>query len=132
MKSGYLYIEDHVLPTLFALSSEEQSKGLMHQEWPPPTMSFVYLKPSVNKFWMKNTPSPLDIVFSHQGVINQIHHGESNSTRVIGDDMMSDLIVEFPRGTIESHNFKLGHRIGIAQPTLEELKKIILQIRGNY
>ena len=41
MEQGYIYISDNVFQTLLAISSEEQSLGLMFQKWPPPIMSFV-------------------------------------------------------------------------------------------
>ena len=51
MKEGFIYIDDNVYSTLFAISEEEQAKGLMYQEWPPPVMSFVYVAPKINKFF---------------------------------------------------------------------------------
>src|ERR1041385_7803219 len=131
MENGYIHINDHVFPTLFALSSEEQSKGLMGQEWPPPIMSFLYSNSSCNKFWMSNTPSPLDIVFSHNGIVNQIYKGEPYSTTIIGSDQLSNLIVEFPYGTVSKFGFKLGDKIGVVKPTLGELIKIMSKIGGK-
>jgi len=127
MESGYIYANDSVFPTLLAISEEEQSVGLMQQAWPPPVMAFVYAQPKYNKFWMKNTPSPLDIVFSHLGVITQICKGEPHSTAIIGDDRLSDLIIEFPYGTVAESGIKLGHKIGLVKPTADELKRIIAE-----
>jgi uncharacterized membrane protein (UPF0127 family) len=125
MEQGYIHVANNVFPTLFAISDEEQSLGLMGQEWPPPVMSFIYTRAKYNKFWMKNTPSPLDIVFSHNGVITQICKGEPHSTAMIGDDRLSDLIIEFPYGTVVSSGIRLGHKVGLVKPTAEELKRII-------
>lgn len=125
MKEGFVYINNSVFNTLIALSAEEQSQGLMHVEWPPPVMSFIYATPTVNKFWMKNTPSPLDILFCHNNKISQICAGVPYSTNVIGNDMPSDLVVELPFGTVKSSNIKLGDSIGLIKPTIAELKKII-------
>ncbi len=127
MESGYIYINNNVFPTLLAISEQEQAQGLMGQEWPPPVMSFVYSSPKYNKFWMKNTPSPLDIVFCHNGLVTQICRGEPFSTAMIGDDRLSDLIVEFPHGTVFASGIKLGHKVGLVKPTPEELKKIIAE-----
>lgn len=63
MKTGYVYIDNNVFTTLLAISEHEQAQGLMHIEPPTPVMSFVYDRPKINKFWMANTPAPLDIVF---------------------------------------------------------------------
>lgn len=127
MESGYVYIHNNVFPTLLALSIEEQSQGLMGQEWPPPVMSFIYAEPRVNKFWMKNTPSPLDIVFCCNGQVSQLCFGEPHSTAMIGDEKFSDLIIELPRGTIESAEIKIGQSVGLVRPTPTELRKILAE-----
>lgn len=127
MESGYILIHENVFPTLFAISMEEQARGLMGQEWPPPIMSFVYASPKYNKFWMKNTPSPLDIVFCHNGKVTQICKGEPYSTAMIGDDSLSDLIVELPFGTAAAYGIRLGHHVGVVKPTVAQLKKIIAE-----
>jgi uncharacterized membrane protein (UPF0127 family) len=125
METGYIYIHNNIFPTLLAISSDEQSQGLMHQAWPPPVMSFIYDRPRVNKFWMKNTPSPLDIVFCHNGKVSEICYGEPHSTSVIGSNLLSDLIVEFPHGTVDSSRIKIGHSVGLVKPTPDELRQII-------
>lgn len=127
MNSGYIYVSDNIFSTLLAISEEEQQRGLMEQVWPPPVMTFVYSSPKVNKFWMKNTPSPLDIVFCSKGQVSQICLGEPYSTSIIGDDRFSDLVIEFPRGTVVSSGIKLGHHVGVVRPTEDELKKIIVE-----
>jgi uncharacterized membrane protein (UPF0127 family) len=127
MESGYIHIYDSVFPTFLAISSEEQSQGLMFQEWPPPVMSFIYAEPRVNKFWMKNTPSPLDIVFCHNGKVTQLCYGEPHSTSVIGGDSFSDLIIELPHGTVDTVGIKIGHAVGLVKPTVNELRKIIAE-----
>lgn len=127
MESGYIHVADNIFPTLLAISEEEQMTGLMGQEWPPPVMSFIYTQPKITQFWMKNTPSPLDIVFSHNGVITQICKGEPYSTSLIGDYRLSDLVIEFPFGTVVPAGIKLGHKVGLVKPTAAELKKIIAE-----
>lgn len=127
MENGYLYIKDYVFPTLLAISSEEQSKGLMHQPWPPPIMSFVYNSPRINQFWMKNTPSPLDIIFCNDGLVRQICKGEPNSTQTIGNYSFSDLVIEFPYGTAHHSRIKIGDPVGLVKPNKEQLKKIFLE-----
>jgi|SRR5579885_2037277 len=127
MENGYVYIHNNVFPTLFAISADEQSRGLMFQEWPPPVMSFIYAEPRINKFWMKNTPSPLDIVFCCQGKVSQLCYGEPHSTSIIGDDKLSDLIIELPHGVVDSSGIKIGHPVGIVKPSPDELRKIIAE-----
>jgi uncharacterized membrane protein (UPF0127 family) len=127
MERGYVFIHNNVFPTLLAISEVEQSHGLMGQQWPPPVMSFIYTEPRINKFWMHNTPSPLDILFCHQGKVSQIHAGQPLSTEMIGDNKFSDLIIELPYGTVDTIGIKVGHMVGIVKPTPEELRKIIAE-----
>jgi uncharacterized membrane protein (UPF0127 family) len=127
MENGYIYIDNNIFPTLFAISEEEQCKGLMHEPFPPPIMSFVYNESKVTKFWMHNTPSPLDIVFCCKGYVKQICSGEPYSTSIIGTDDPSDLIIEFPSGTVKNVGIKFNHKVGIVVPTEFELRKIIAE-----
>jgi uncharacterized membrane protein (UPF0127 family) len=127
MESGYIYIHNNVFPTLLAISMDEQTHGLMGEAWPPPVMSFLYTCAQVNRFWMKQTPSPLDIVFCCNGIVTQICKGEPYSTSTIGDDRPSDLVIEFPFGTVISAEIKLGHKVGLLKPTKEELRNIMAE-----
>ncbi len=131
MEQGYVYIHNNIFPTLFAISSEEQEKGLMYQEWPPPVMAFIYESPRVNRFWMKNTPSPLDIVFCRDGKVAEICYGEPNSTKVVGSQL-SDLVIELPHGTVDSVKIKVGQTVGLVAPTLSQLKKIISEKSHHF
>jgi uncharacterized protein len=127
MEQGYLYIDTNIFPTLLAISQQEQELGLMHEPWPPPNMTFIYTRAMVNKFWMHQTPSPLDIIFCHNGIVNQICKGEPFSTSIIGGDIPSDMIVELPLGTVDNSNIKLGHKVGLVKPTRDELMRIVAE-----
>ena len=127
MENGYVFIGESIFPTLLAISEMEQSRGLMWQEWPPPVMSFIYGAPRQNTFWMKNTPSPLDIVFTCKGKVTQICKGEPYSTNAIGGWEASDLIVELPYGTAKSSGIKVGQSVGLVAPTFDELRKIVAE-----
>lgn len=127
MREGYIYVDANVFPTYLAISGQEQQQGLMHVEWPPPVMSFLYASPQSNKFWMKNTPSPLDIVFCCDGEIISIHKGEPYSTSAIGPNKNSDLVIEFPYGTVNYTGIKLGNKVGVIAPTITELRTILSQ-----
>jgi len=127
MKQGFIYIHDNIFPTLLALSAEEQAIGLMHQPFPPPVMSFIYPRPQINKFWMHQTPSPLDIIFCHNGKVSQICKGDPYSTRVIGSEEYSDLVVELPYGTAAVIGLKLGHTAELFKPNRNDLKRLMFQ-----
>jgi uncharacterized membrane protein (UPF0127 family) len=124
MEAGYIYVHNNIFPTLLAISEDEQATGLMGELWPPPIMSFIYAHPQINRFWMKNTPSPLDIVFCRNGKIAEICKGEPHSTAMVGN-IFSDLVVEFPYGTVATSGIELGHEIGLVKPTPAELKVIL-------
>jgi len=128
MREGYLYIDSNIFPTYLAISSQEQQQGLMHVDWPPPVMAFVYAAPQVNKFWMKNTPSPLDIVFCCSGEIVDICKGEPYCTSTIGNKY-SDLVIELPYGTISKLGIVEKHKAGIITPKANELRQIFGQLK---
>ena len=111
MKRGFISIGNTIIETLLALSFEEQVRGLMYVDPPVPNMTFVYSYPQVNKFWMKNTPSQLDIVFCCKGMVTEICYGEPYSMSTIGSNMFSDLIVEMPYGTTKKLGISVGSKI---------------------
>lgn len=113
MKEAFLKINNEVLSTLIAESSYDQQVGLMNRDYPIPNMSFVYSAPRINKFWMKNTKIPLDIIFCKSGKVVEICKGEPYSLSSIGGDHMSDLVVELPYGTASAKNIKVGTLIEV-------------------
>lgn len=113
MKTGIVIIGENVVETLLAYSEQEQSRGLMFVESPTPAMSFVYTEPRINKFWMQNTPSDLDIIFCLKNKISQIHRGRPFSTEAIGNNEFSDLVIELPYGSFHSMGLKIGTPVKI-------------------
>ena len=105
------YYKNHKIPAVLAITAEEQQRGLMGNPSPPPLTAFVYKESRSNKFWMHKTPAPLDIIFCHRGKISQICYGEPYSTRIIGDDSPSDLVVEMPHGSATKMGMKVGDDI---------------------
>lgn len=108
---NYIRINDIKFDTLVALTMEEQQRGLMGYAWPPPNMIFLYKNASIRKFWMKNTPSPLDILFCNNNEIIAICYGEPNSHNLIGPNKDCDLVIELPFSTCERFKIKRGDRI---------------------
>lgn len=119
MKSGIICIADNLFETILASSYEEQQRGLMYLDPPTPVMSFLYRTSQINKFWMKNTKAPLDIIFSNNGIINQICKGEPYSLASIGEDKLSNLIVEMPYGTAFKLGIKLGNKLELIKSTIK-------------
>ncbi len=125
--TDYVKVAGQKIPTILAITADEQTIGLMYKKWPPPVMSFVYASPRINKFWMKNCVSPLDIVFSSEGVILSIYAGEPNSTKIIGDDRYSDLVIEFPQGACKEYGIKVGDKIGLEYSDASKMKVFALK-----
>lgn len=133
MFRSYIKIAEFILPTLLASTEEEQSNGLMYIKPPVPIMTFVFSNPKYNQFWMKNTPSELDIIFSLNNKITTITKGEPNSTKIINGGL-SDLVVELPFGSITKLKTKLGDYLGLVDINNKKFakqfnyKKLALQI----
>lgn len=118
-------INGQVFPTKVAITDAEQRKGLMFQEWPPPIMVFPYQTAGLRRFWMKNTISPLDIVFCRANEVVGIFKGEPMSTKLVGPDTPSDLVVELPAGTVDRLGLQVGDYVGYS-PTRETLAKQVV------
>ena len=114
----------HVLPVVVAVTEEEQACGLMNRGWPPPAMAFPYDEPKIRKFWMKNTPSPLDLVFCRGGEVISIVEGHPFSLDLIGPDEPSDLVVELPRNT--------SQKMGIVEGSPVKLVYSLLTLARRY
>jgi hypothetical protein len=121
MNRAVLKTKNNEFTVLLAISAEEQERGLMGAKWPPPAMAFVYQNPQFNSFWMKNTPSPLDIVFCLDGRITKICKGEPYSTSLIAGGL-SDLVIEFPYGTCKDYGLVEGSEFNLSYSPKEENK----------
>lgn len=118
--SDRVIIKGKRFDALMAITAEEIESGLMYKPWPPPVMAFPFAKADVRKFWMKNTTSPLDIVFCRAGKIIGIFAGTPLSLDHIGPDEPCDLVVEFPRGTVVRNNISIGDdvKLSYSVPTM--------------
>lgn len=106
--SDVLYINKQSFIVSSAVTEAEQMRGLMFAIPPFEPMIFVYAQPKINKFWMQNVIAPLDIVFCLNNKISNVCHGQPNSTSLIGNDELSDLVIELPYGTCEKMGIKKG------------------------
>lgn len=120
--SDIISIKGQTFPAVVAVTASEQSRGLMYQEWPPPIMVFPYNTAGTRRFWMKNTVSPLDIIFCKSNHVIGIFRGEPMSTSLIGPKEPSDLVVELPAGTADRLGLEVGDYVGFA-PTKKTVAK---------
>ena len=108
-----VYIGGNAFDALVAVSTDEHMYGLMYRPWPPPVMVFPYKVAESRKFWMKNTPSPLDIIFVKAGKIIGIFKGEPFTAIGVGPSEPSDLVVELPYGTAKNINIAIGDDVRV-------------------
>lgn len=118
-------IKGQVFTTLVAITEDEHRIGLMYQKWPPPIMVFPYKRASIRRFWMKNTQTPLDIIFCRANHVIGIFKGEPLSTTLVGPNEPSDLVIELPAGTAASLGLSVGDYVGFSptKMTAERHKK---------
>ena len=123
--SDVVIIKNERFPVLIAVTEQGQQQGLMWKKWPPPVMAFPYESPGIKKFWMKNTISPLDIIFCRGEHVVGIYRGEPLSTAAVGPNEPVDLVVELPAGQAEEHGIRIGDDVRLRYSTATIAKKII-------
>jgi len=114
MNKGFVIINGKRFPVLLAIDENEQINGLMDFDPPLTSMAFIYSKPQINRFWMKNVKDDLDILFCYKGKIIEIIKAEAYSTKLLGKDQYSDLVLEFPTSICNKHRFKIGDDVKIS------------------
>lgn len=80
----------------------EREQGLMFRESMADDhgMLFVFERPQIASFWMKNTPMPLDLLFIGQdGRVKSIKRGEPFSEAVIASSEPVRFVLELKAGT---------------------------------
>lgn len=123
-RKDIIIIGNNKFQTLVAVTSKEHEIGLMFKPWPPPIMSFPYDTASVKKFWMKNTPSPLDIIFCRCGFIIDIQEGKPYDRTLIGPNSPVDLVIEVPYGMAQNYGMRIGDSVQIKYSMDTLVKKI--------
>jgi len=98
----------------FAITPSEHNKGLMWVE-EPTAMVFLFNSTKNRKFWMKNTPLSLDIIFCLNGTVVDIVTGKPFSEDLIGPEkeIKSDIVIEVPAGYCKKHNIDKGSTVKI-------------------
>jgi len=91
----------------------EQAKGLMYRKEPlgPNTAGlFIYDKPEMRSFWMKNTYIPLDIVFlDENGEIIGIHlNAKPESEESIESPAPAQYVIELDAGEASALALRAG------------------------
>ena len=98
-----------------AESREEQTVGLMRRRSLPARggMLFVYEDDQPQRFWMKNTPLPLDIVFisSDSSIVNIARRTTPLSEQSIESEAPARFVLELRGGFIERYGIDENARI---------------------
>lgn len=118
-----IVIGDNIINTLVAITEDDHIVGLMYKPWPPPIMTFPYKTAGIRKFWMRNTISPLDIIFCCADKILSIHQGKPFSLDYIGPDEPSDMVIEMPQGLSRTLHISIGQNV-ILRPSLKTMAAI--------
>lgn len=102
-----------------AVNLAEMQKGLMGRRdlGPDDGMIFVYPAPQQMNFWMRNTPTPLDIgFFTPDGVLGEVYPLHPyDETTVSSQSSDYTLALEMHQGWFARHGLKPGAKLDLAQ-----------------
>jgi uncharacterized protein len=102
-----------------AKTPEQQMMGLMYRPDLPDNrgMLFVFPSPQPVKFWMKNVPISLDMVFLHKGVIKYIQTAappcKSEPCPTYGPDVAIDQVIELRSKRATELGLQVGDKLKI-------------------
>ena len=105
---------DVALSIEIADDSSEQQRGLMHRGRlaDGSGMLFVLKETREAQFWMRNTPSPLDLVFvKDDGTIVTIKRGEPLSDAIISSDADVRFVLEIAAGEAQRLGLAPGDKL---------------------
>lgn len=95
----------------------EQHQGLMHRTdlCTDCGMIFVFDDQSPRAFWMKNTPTSLDMIFIRSdGTISEIHQSTTPNTETTYDSNGPiQYVLEAPAGYVQRHQLRVNQQLDI-------------------
>ncbi|WP_416670855.1 DUF192 domain-containing protein [Egbenema bharatensis] len=114
-------INGQIIQLEVARTQAQQSQGLMHRPPLPDDrgMLFVFDPPRFTRFWMRNTPSPLDMVFLREGevltIIDSAQPCEADPCPTYGPDTPTriDQVIELRAGRAAELGLAVGDRVQI-------------------
>lgn len=102
-----------------ARTPEQQAKGLMYRPALPDNRGMLFPFPTAQpvRFWMKNVPVPLDMVFLQNGVVRYVQAAAppcaSEPCPTYGPDVPIDMVIELRSGRAAELNLQEGDRVKI-------------------
>lgn len=114
-------IEGQVIQLEVAETQQQQQMGLMHRPPLPDDrgMLFPFEPARPVRFWMKNTPSPLDMVFLHEGevkaIVVDVPPCEADPCPTYGPTTptLIDQVIELRSGRAAELGLEVGDRVEI-------------------
>lgn len=101
-----------------AQTQEQQALGLMYRPALPDDrgMLFVFPSPQPARFWMKNVPVALDMVFLQNGIVQYIVTAPpcaSEPCPTYGPNVLIDQVIELREGRAAELDLKFGDQVKI-------------------
>ncbi len=102
-----------------AQTPEQQQKGLMYRPALPDNRGMLFVFPSAQpvKFWMKNVPVALDMVFLEQGIVKYIQASAPSCVQepcsTYGPNVPIDKVIELRSGLAAELGLQIGDKIKI-------------------
>lgn len=107
--------EEALVSVEIADSPDERRTGLMYRTdlEPDEGMLFLFEEEGDRTFWMKNTPTPLDMIFigTDGRIVGIREDTEPYSERPVGVDRPSRAVLEVPTGFVARHDIEAGDRV---------------------
>ena len=112
-------INGHVFQVETATTSAQQAKGLSNRKSLPEKngMLFLFDRPSILTFWMKDMRFPIDIIFIKDNKVISIAHNApppsspEEDLPVYSPEEPSDKVLEINAGLSKQYNIKKGDTI---------------------
>lgn len=102
-----------------AQTPEQQAKGLMYRPALPDNRGMLFKFPSAQpvRFWMKNVPVALDMVFLQNGVVKYVEASAppcaNEPCPTYGPNVPIDTVIELRSGRAAELNLQKGDRVKI-------------------
>ncbi len=94
---------------------DARAQGLMYRKdlAPDAGMLFLFDTPAQQRFWMKNTPLPLDMVFiaPDRRIAGIVANTKPFSTNPLGVDALSQYVLEVHAGFCAAHGIAVGDTV---------------------
>jgi uncharacterized membrane protein (UPF0127 family) len=106
-----------------ARTPEERERGLMYRDrlLADAGMLFLFERPSLQTFWMKNTPLPLDMIFisADRAIVGIVANAEPHTLTARSVNEPSQYVLEIGGGLAASLGIRAGQRVefrGVSAP----------------